>query len=111
MWGIPDGVSGPLEFDHTHDYSYDGIMRSYEDSLQRLGMNKIDILVIHDLDAMHFPEAGISYHLSQLFTSGARAGARRSPARPHPPALQTLCRSPPPPHPPHPPEPSLRCSR
>jgi len=41
MWGIPDGLSGPLEFDHTHDYTYDGIMRSYEDSLQRLGMNRV----------------------------------------------------------------------
>ena len=25
-------------------------MRSYEDSLQRLGMNRIDLLIIHDLD-------------------------------------------------------------
>lgn len=32
------------------DYSYDGVMRSVEDSLQRLGMSQIDILLIHDVD-------------------------------------------------------------
>jgi len=32
------------------DYSYDGIMRSYEDSLKRLGLERVDILHIHDPD-------------------------------------------------------------
>ena len=32
------------------DYSYDGVMRSYEQSLQRLGTDRIDILLIHDTD-------------------------------------------------------------
>ena len=32
------------------DYSYDGTMRSFEDSLQRLGLERIDILFIHDID-------------------------------------------------------------
>ena len=32
------------------DYSYDGTMRSFEDSLQRLGLEHIDILFIHDCD-------------------------------------------------------------
>jgi D-threo-aldose 1-dehydrogenase len=35
------------------DYSRDGVMRSYEDSLQRLGLNRVDMLVIHDLDTGH----------------------------------------------------------
>ncbi|MBX2837571.1 MAG: aldo/keto reductase [Gammaproteobacteria bacterium] len=35
-----------------YDYSYDGIMRSFEDSLQRLGLSKIDILLLHDVDAV-----------------------------------------------------------
>ena len=48
-------------------------MRSYEDSLQRLGMNSIDILVIHDLDGMHFPEPGIAHHMGQLYTGGIYA--------------------------------------
>ncbi|GAA4474449.1 aldo/keto reductase [Gluconacetobacter asukensis] len=32
------------------DYSYDGTMRSFEDSLQRLGLERIDMLFIHDID-------------------------------------------------------------
>lgn len=34
----------------AYDYSYDGFMRSFEESLQRLGVDKIDILFIHDPD-------------------------------------------------------------
>ena len=33
-----DGWATPLPFRPEFDYSYEGIMRSYEDSLQRLGM-------------------------------------------------------------------------
>lgn len=32
------------------DYGYDGVMRSHEDSLQRLGLDRVDILHIHDPD-------------------------------------------------------------
>lgn len=32
------------------DYSYDGTMRSFEDSLQRLALEHIDIVFIHDID-------------------------------------------------------------
>lgn len=35
-------------FNFNFDYSYDGAMRSFEDSLQRLGLDRIDILLIHD---------------------------------------------------------------
>ena len=66
--------AGGLKFDHVHDYSYDGIMRSYEQSQMRLGMNRIDLLVIHDLDFwFHQTEAKVAAHLAQLFTSGWRA--------------------------------------
>ncbi|HVY05922.1 MAG TPA: aldo/keto reductase [Burkholderiales bacterium] len=37
-------------FARYHDYSYDGAMRSFEDSLQRLGTDRIDVLMIHDVD-------------------------------------------------------------
>jgi D-threo-aldose 1-dehydrogenase len=37
-------------FKPRFDYSYDGTMRSFEDSLQRLGLGYIDILFIHDAD-------------------------------------------------------------
>ena len=40
----------------------------------RLGMNRIDLLLIHDLDFwFHTTEAKVSAYLSQLFTSGWRA--------------------------------------
>lgn len=39
-----------LPFDYRFDYTADGIRRSYEDSLQRLGVNRIDMLYVHDLD-------------------------------------------------------------
>ena len=32
------------------DYSFDGVMRSVEDSLRRLGLDRVDILYIHDPD-------------------------------------------------------------
>jgi D-threo-aldose 1-dehydrogenase len=32
------------------DYSYDGVMRSVEESLRRLGLERIDVLYIHDPD-------------------------------------------------------------
>lgn len=51
MW--VDALPNKLEF----DYSYGGVMRSFEDSLQRLGLERIDILWIHDLDKFsHAPD-------------------------------------------------------
>ncbi len=32
------------------DYTYDGVMRSFEDSLQRLALERMDICFIHDID-------------------------------------------------------------
>ncbi|WP_140846919.1 aldo/keto reductase [Paracoccus sp. FO-3] len=37
-------------FTMEFDYSYDGTMRAFEDSLQRLALERIDILFIHDID-------------------------------------------------------------
>ncbi|MCP4383535.1 MAG: aldo/keto reductase [Hyphomicrobiales bacterium] len=66
--------TGGLHFDHVFDYSYDAIMRAYEDSLQRLGLNRIDILVIHDLDFWHHrTEPLVNAYLDQVATSGYRA--------------------------------------
>ena len=48
-------------FSRFNDYSYDGVMRSFEDSLNRLGTDRVDILLIHDADRRNqgdrFPEA------------------------------------------------------
>jgi D-threo-aldose 1-dehydrogenase len=70
----PAPWKGGLAFDHVYDYSYDGILRSYEDSLQRLGVNKVDILYIHDLDAGYFPDPqDLAMQLRTLETGGFRA--------------------------------------
>ena len=45
--------AGGLPFELRFDYGYDGVMRSYEDSLQRLGLPRVDGLAIHDLDMKH----------------------------------------------------------
>ena len=46
-----DGVGG--EVSPVFDFSYDGVMRSVEESLERLGLDRIDILHIHDPDDHH----------------------------------------------------------
>jgi D-threo-aldose 1-dehydrogenase len=46
------GYVDTLPFDPEFDYSYDGVMRSYESSLKRLGVERIDVLLIHDIGRM-----------------------------------------------------------
>ena len=51
-------ADSPMPFNPIYDYSYDGAMRSFEDSLQRLGLDRIDVLLIHDIGAaQHGAEA------------------------------------------------------
>ena len=70
----PGIFAGGLPFEFDVDFSYDGIMRSFEDSLQRLSLTSIDLLVIHDLDFyFHATEARVAALLNQLYTSGWRA--------------------------------------
>lgn len=50
--GVPEldeGFVGALPFRRRFDYSAAGTMRSIEDSLQRLGRSRVDIVYIHDL--------------------------------------------------------------
>jgi D-threo-aldose 1-dehydrogenase len=62
---------GGLPFDLRFDYSRDGVLRSYEQSLLRMGVNKVDALVVHDLDLKHHKsEAGVATHLAQLEDGG-----------------------------------------
>jgi D-threo-aldose 1-dehydrogenase len=46
----------------VYDYSYDGVMRSFEASLERLGVDRVDILFCHDVD---------------VFTHGSREASDR----------------------------------
>jgi D-threo-aldose 1-dehydrogenase len=64
----PDEVNGVFfvntpQVHWDYDYSYDAVMRSYEESLQRLGLDKLDILFVHDVDA---------------FCHGGREGSERA---------------------------------
>jgi D-threo-aldose 1-dehydrogenase len=54
------GTSGaqrrPMPFEDVFDYTYDGVMRSFEDSLQRLGRARIDVVYVHDIGARQHGE-------------------------------------------------------
>jgi D-threo-aldose 1-dehydrogenase len=65
--------AGGLRFDTRFDYGYDGVMRSFEDSLQRLGLDRVDMLAIHDLDAKHFAGDAFERRIRALADGGARA--------------------------------------
>ncbi len=63
-----------LPFAEVYDYGYDGVMRSVEDSLQRLGMHRIDILLVHDLDVWtHRSETARQERVAEFMAGGYRA--------------------------------------
>jgi len=54
-----------------YDYSYDGVMRSYEESLGRLGIDNVDILYVHDVDAFcHGGREGSEAAIQTLLKEG-----------------------------------------
>jgi D-threo-aldose 1-dehydrogenase len=62
-----------MPFDAVFDYSYDAIMRSFEDSLQRLGLGRIDILYVHDIGPMQHGREGHPAITRTLRGGGYRA--------------------------------------
>ncbi len=62
-----------LNFDVRYDYSYDAIMRSVEFSYARLGLNRIDILYVHDIGVYTHGAARNAVYLRQLLDSGLKA--------------------------------------
>jgi D-threo-aldose 1-dehydrogenase len=73
-WTDPASAWGrPMPFDVVYDYSYDGIMRSFEDSFQRLGLAHIDILLVHDIGAYQHGDAAHPCLMKTLRESGFRA--------------------------------------
>ena len=66
------GMINPMPFHPVYDYTYDGIMRAYEDSLQRLGLEKIDILLVHDIGTFQHGKAN-TQHFKNLTKSGYKA--------------------------------------
>ena len=63
------GFISPMPFNIHYDYSYDGVMRSYEDSLQRLGLDSVDMLYVHDIGTYTHGEEN-----DRLFTDAMKGG-------------------------------------
>ncbi len=58
----------------VYDYSYDGVMRSVEHSLERLGVHRLDILLAHDIDVPnHGSRANVDAKVDQLMAGGYHA--------------------------------------
>ena len=51
------GYATPMPFEPVYDYSYDAVMRSFRESLQRLGLSRIDLLYIHDIGRLTHGDA------------------------------------------------------
>jgi D-threo-aldose 1-dehydrogenase len=66
------GFHSPMPFEPVYDYGYDAVMRSFEDSLQRLGLARIDILLVHDIGTLTHGPANAG-HFRALETGGYRA--------------------------------------
>lgn len=66
------GFVSSMPFDFRYDYSYSGVMRSFEDSLQRLGLDRIDVLLLHDVGALTHGESN-RRHFPLAMTEGYKA--------------------------------------
>jgi len=66
------GMIDPLPFNVVYDYGYDGIMRAFEDNLQRLGLDRIDILLVHDIGTFQHGDDN-ARHFEDLEKGGYRA--------------------------------------
>jgi D-threo-aldose 1-dehydrogenase len=62
--------AGPFRPDY--DYSYDGVMRSFEHSQQRLGLHQVEILYMHDISRETHGDA-FSGHFRIAMDGGYRA--------------------------------------
>lgn len=69
----PRGFVGGLPHRPAFDYSYDGVMHSFEQSLLRLGTDRIDILLVHDVDPWSQGEDMVEARYQQVVHSGFRA--------------------------------------
>ena len=63
------GWHNGLPFRELFDYSYDGVMRSFEDSRQRLGLTDIQLLYVHDIGRVTHAELH-EHHWSALTAGG-----------------------------------------
>ena len=64
---------GGLPFEVRFDYSRDGILRSYEQALQRLSLGAVDALLVHDLDRAYHDAEAYDAHRRALAEGGVAA--------------------------------------
>jgi D-threo-aldose 1-dehydrogenase len=69
----PSRYRGGLSFDLVIDYSYDGAMRAFEQSLQRLAVPSIDIALIHDVDVWTHGKDAIEARFREAMDGAYRA--------------------------------------
>lgn len=67
-----NGFHSAMPFHPAFDYSYDGVMRSWEASLHRLGLAAVDILLVHDIGTFAHGDDH-PRHLADLLNGGLRA--------------------------------------
>ena len=68
-----EGWQDPLPFEAIFDYTREGILRSFEDSQQRLGIVEIDILLVHDIGRLTHGERNTHYWRQLTEGGGFRA--------------------------------------
>ncbi|MDB5370455.1 MAG: pyridoxal 4-dehydrogenase [Roseomonas sp.] len=67
------GFVGGLPHRAAFDYSYDGTLRSFEQSLLRLGTDRIDLLLIHDVDVWTHGAGAIEQRFREAMGGAYRA--------------------------------------
>lgn len=67
------GFVSPMPFEPAHDYTREGILRSHEASVQRLGLARIDILYVHDIGRQTHGELDEPYRRQLLHGGGLAA--------------------------------------
>jgi D-threo-aldose 1-dehydrogenase len=71
--GEASGYRGGLPHAMRFDYSYDGAMASLEQSALRLGVDRIDIVLIHDVDVWTHGEDAIEARFAEAMNGAYRA--------------------------------------
>jgi D-threo-aldose 1-dehydrogenase len=72
----PQGIFvGAPPFEVTYDYSYDGAMRSLDASLKRLGVSRVDVLLIHDVNRKYHG-ARVMERLDEALAGACKALAK-----------------------------------
>jgi D-threo-aldose 1-dehydrogenase len=70
--GLRHGFADAAPFEPVFDYSYDAVLRSFEESRARLGRDRIDLLLAHDLGRVTHGEAHEA-HYRTFLEGGYRA--------------------------------------